>query len=438
MPRTRRDVWKLGSDWNDTILWYARAVKVMSARPFSDMTSWRYLAAMHGAAEQLWRSNGYMKPGENLPGAIAFRREDRDQCQHHTWYFLPWHRGYLRAFERIVAAAIVQLGGPAGWALPYWNYNDESNPNRLHLPPAFGSQTWPDGGTNPLFVVARYGSTGQSGGPITLDPRSVSLDAAFLEDSFVGTQIGGSPGFGGGRTPFKHSGRGDEGLLEQSPHDNVHGDIGGARDNDFMDPFKIGLMSNPSTAGLDPIFWLHHSNVDRLWESWLQAAGHVNPTDESAWMDGPVGNRPFVMPEPDNSTRTTFLRARCWIQPGPNWTIFTRTSRTRLPRASAWPSGWKAWALPPPPSRPSNQQPNEIWRESRRSNYWARMRKASASPGRKPPRPCRSIRRPAARCSRVSVRVSSRPRRGSPIACSSISRTSRPRATQPRSASMSG
>jgi tyrosinase len=185
-----------------------------------------------------------MKPGESLPDAIAFRREDRDQCQHQTWYFLPWHRGYLRAFERIVAAAIVQLGGPADWALPYC-YNDESNRNRLDLPPAFGSQTWPDGGTNPLFVVARYGSTGQSGAPIKLDPRSVSLDDAFLGNSFVGTQIGGSPGFGGGRTPFKHSGRGDEGLLEQSPHDNVHGDIGGARDNDLTDPFKVGLMSNP-------------------------------------------------------------------------------------------------------------------------------------------------------------------------------------------------
>jgi tyrosinase len=317
MPRTRRDVWKLGGDWNDTILWYARAVKVMSARPFSDMTSWRYLAAMHGVAEQLWRSNGYMKPGESLPDAVAFRREDRDQCQHHTWYFLPWHRGYLRAFERIVAAAIVQLGGPVDWALPYWNYNDESNPNRLDLPPAFGSQTWPDGGTNPLFVVARYGSTGQSGGPITLDLRSVSLDDAFLEDSFVGTQIGGSPGFGGGRTPFKHSGRGDEGLLEQSPHDNVHGDIGGARDNDFMNPSKIGLMSNPSTAGLDPIFWLHHSNIDRLWESWLRAAGHVNPTGDSAWMNGPAGNRPFVMPEPDNSTRTTFFAREMLDTTGP-------------------------------------------------------------------------------------------------------------------------
>jgi tyrosinase len=76
-------------------------------------------------------------------------------------------------------------------------------------------------------------------------------------------------------------------------------------------------MSNPSTAGLDPIFWLHHSNIDRLWESWLQAAGHVNPTDESAWMDGSAGNRPFVMPEPDNSTRTTFFAREMLDTTGP-------------------------------------------------------------------------------------------------------------------------
>jgi len=67
MPRTRRDVGKLGRDWNDTILWYARAVKAMSARPFSDLTSWRYLAALPGVAGQLWRGDGYMKPGESLP-----------------------------------------------------------------------------------------------------------------------------------------------------------------------------------------------------------------------------------------------------------------------------------------------------------------------------------------------------------------------------------
>jgi tyrosinase len=309
MPRTRQDVWKLGNDWHDTILWYARAVKDLSKRPFSDMTSWRYLAAMHGVSEQLWRHNGYLTRDENLPGAKDFQREDKDQCQHHTWYFLPWHRGYLRAFEKIIASSITKLGGPGDtWALPYWNYNDMQNPNRLKLPPAFGSPTWPDGGDNPLFIRARYGLTGKSGAPIVIDKDSVELETALIEREFAGATTGGSPGFGGGQTPFKHgaAGQSDEGLLEQSPHDNVHGDIGGAQNNDFRNALALGLMSNPSTAGLDPIFWLHHANIDRLWEVWLKRGGHTNPED-SPWRDGPTGARPFIMPEPDGSTRTRFF-----------------------------------------------------------------------------------------------------------------------------------
>jgi tyrosinase len=33
-------------------------------------------------------------------------------------------------------------------------------------------------------------------------------------------------------------------------------------------------MSSFETAALDPIFWLHHANIDRLWEAWL---GQHNP-----------------------------------------------------------------------------------------------------------------------------------------------------------------
>ena len=309
MPRTRRDVWKLGSDWDETLLWYARAVKELRRRPFVDMTSWRYLAAIHGVSEQLWRHNGYLASGETLPTTTEFQRQDKDQCQHHTWYFLPWHRGYLRAFEKIVADAIAKLGGPMDWALPYWNYNDEQNPNRLKLPPAFGSTAWPDRGTNPLFVAARYGRTGHTGKPIELDPDAVELETALTQSRFVGTAKGGSPGFGGRRTVLQHAfaNDGDEGFLEHSPHDNVHGDIGGALNNVFNNRLAQGLMSNPCTAALDPIFWLHHANIDRLWEVWLKRRpGHLNPTHDSAWMQGPDGARPFVMPEPDNKTRTTF------------------------------------------------------------------------------------------------------------------------------------
>jgi hypothetical protein len=41
-------------------------------------------------------------------------------------------------------------------------------------------------------------------------------------------------------------------------------------------------MIDPNCAALDPIFWLHHANVDRLWNNWLALGGtRVNPPDSS-------------------------------------------------------------------------------------------------------------------------------------------------------------
>ena len=47
-----------------------------------------------------------------LPSATPTRRKYWNQCQHGSWFFLSWHRGYLLYFERICLAAIVELGGP--------------------------------------------------------------------------------------------------------------------------------------------------------------------------------------------------------------------------------------------------------------------------------------------------------------------------------------
>ena len=65
-------------------------------------------------------------------------------------------------------------------------------------------------------------------------------------------------------------------------------------------------MSDPDTAGLDPIFWLHHANIDRLWEVWREnPSSHVNPTDAN-WLNGPAatGEHAFMMPMPDGTTWT--------------------------------------------------------------------------------------------------------------------------------------
>ena len=61
--------------------------------------------------------------------------------------------------------------------------------------------------------------------------------------------------------------------MEQTPHDAVHVAVGGSS----------GWMRSVNLAARDPIFWLHHCNVDRWWNRWLAlGGGRANPT-ASLW-----------------------------------------------------------------------------------------------------------------------------------------------------------
>ncbi|RMZ79372.1 hypothetical protein DV738_g3367, partial [Chaetothyriales sp. CBS 135597] len=58
------------------------------------------------------------------------------------------------------------------------------------------------------------------------------------------------------------------GTNIENVHNNIHGSIGG-----------YGHMSDPTVAGFDPIFWLHHTNIDRqlaLWQA-LYPDSYVEP-----------------------------------------------------------------------------------------------------------------------------------------------------------------
>src|SRR4051812_4377776 len=148
--RTRKNVLTLGQSGDD-LDWYARAVANLHQRPITDPTGWRYQGAVHGYPGA--RNDPFGTPGEALPSASDQQRF-WDQCQHQTWYFLPWHRGYLACFEEIVAAAVVRLGGPQGWALPYWNYS-AADANARDLPAAFVNQMNADGSANALWIDGR-------------------------------------------------------------------------------------------------------------------------------------------------------------------------------------------------------------------------------------------------------------------------------------------
>ena len=43
-------------------------------------------------------------------------------------------------------------------------------------------------------------------------------------------------------------------------------------------------MGDPDQAARDPIFWLHHANIDRLWKRWLGQGGRQNPLKDNVWM----------------------------------------------------------------------------------------------------------------------------------------------------------
>lgn len=237
-PFVRVDIWTLAES-DPIVTGYAEAVAAMQAKPVNDSTSWAYQAAIHGT---------YVTP------PLA----QWNQCRHGSWYFVSWHRMYLYFFERIVRAQVIANGGPSTWALPYWNYDGGGDHNTL--PPAFRNPTRADGSTNPLYVASR--NAGINSGAAGLPASITSPAFAMGRTTFTGASE-----FGGGITSALGQFWSQTGRLEQTPHNDVHVAIG-------------GLMGDPDTAAQDPIFWLHHANIDHLWWLWQQ---HHSDSPDPAW-----------------------------------------------------------------------------------------------------------------------------------------------------------
>ena len=154
------------------------------------------------------------------------------------WYFLPWHRLMLYQFEGVIREVLHD----EDFTLPYWN-PVTGNPDDLIVPAVFR-----DPGST-LYNGTRWFWVNGGERIDTLYRDWITLDA--LNEKFYIDSPTGSLGF----NP----------RLDQNPHFFTHFALGGD-------------MAEFSTVGGDPIFYLHHSNIDRLWESWNRL-GNKNPTD---------------------------------------------------------------------------------------------------------------------------------------------------------------
>ena len=323
---TRKNAWDAnnGGQFQDAngnytdLYWYAKAVQTTQKRPINDPTSWWFYGAIHGqfltntirVPKYLrWKNISYISPSADLDNLPSKGTRDLywDQCQHGTWFFPPWHRGYLVSLEVMLRNVITQeLKGPEDWSLPYWNYLKNTPPyDQSKIPPAFLEKELPDGSANPLLVPERYGPKGDGNIYVVIGP-STSVDDPQANDRCQVNTIYNEltphpvnvPGnyygnfYGGLNTGFNHGGNGF-GDLEMNPHNFVHTFVGGRQKTTR----ESGLMAVPATAALDPIFYLHHANIDRMWAAWNVTGGNKN-SELSKWLDGPVkeGSRKFAMP----------------------------------------------------------------------------------------------------------------------------------------------
>jgi tyrosinase len=179
-------------------------------------------------------------------------------CQHGNWYFAPWHRSFIYYFEQLIQ----HFSGHDGFALPYWDWS------RTHgVPDLFY------GRGNALDDTVSIRSSCPSA-PTAGRGRSVTdrFSQADL-DAYVGSKVvnriqdnADFTTYGGG-----NPGRGE---LEGTPHNFVHRWVGGSKGSNMVQYF----------SPLDPIFWMHHCNIDRLYSNWLARPGH-RPPAQSAWQD---------------------------------------------------------------------------------------------------------------------------------------------------------
>jgi len=234
---------------------YARAIEIMRELPDYDQHSWKWWWYTHwvkGYPAALWDLS-MKKKAEVIASLPPEYRADAeavwDGCQAHAynpsdpeqyqqWFFLPWHRLMLKQFEGVIREVLHD----EDFSLPYWN-PITGNPDDLIVPAVFrvpGSTLY--NGTRWFWV---------NGGERidTLYRDWINLDA--LNEKFYIDAPNGNLGF----NP----------RLDQNPHFFTHFALGGD-------------MAEFSTVGGDPMFYLHHANIDRLWESWNRL-GNTNPTD---------------------------------------------------------------------------------------------------------------------------------------------------------------
>ncbi|KAJ3205230.1 hypothetical protein HDU67_008978 [Dinochytrium kinnereticum] len=183
---------------------------------------------------------------------------------HGTPYFLPWHRYYTALLEKDLQIVLQN----STFAYPFWNWGtDASTWNRVETgiltPEWFGTTgngneegcvvdgfskgRWiPNEGRSNCLIRGYYPDA---------DDESVSL---YTEDyMLLALQV--NPWTSENYTNYD----GFREILEALPHNNFHMSVAGDNYNSHMGSTQLSVN--------DPIFFMHHNNMDRHWQYFQNA-----------------------------------------------------------------------------------------------------------------------------------------------------------------------
>ncbi|MBA4141824.1 MAG: tyrosinase family protein [Nitrosospira sp.] len=138
--------------------------------------------------------------------------------------FLPWHRIYLLRMEEMLRMIDPTV------CIPYWKSSEDQS-----FPP------WLLGFTPTVTLMTGPHTVTRNIGALAILPDTSDVDTVMANNTFNV--------FGGGL----------EGI-----HNSGHVWVGGS-------------MQSIQTAPADPIFWMHHAEIDRLWAEWQSANPGENP-----------------------------------------------------------------------------------------------------------------------------------------------------------------
>ena len=194
-----------------------------------DDRGFQHLASIHGGPPTPYCQHGY---------------EDEAGIYHGAPLFLPWHRAYLHFFELAMQDQVGEV------TLAWWDWTSPQS-HTEGIPAGY------EGKGNPLAAqpIAKRQPRAKGVPAETWrdphSPRKLPLPAELQEIISLSSFSDFST------------------QLEQQMHNRVHGWVGGA-------------MGSIPIAAFDPIFYAHHTMVDRAWRLWQLQHGQPGPP-ASSW-----------------------------------------------------------------------------------------------------------------------------------------------------------